>query len=67
MFASPEMPGRHGQAGARQPCCWNISLAIRGWADCLPDLRSDIPVLSGGPLPFDRSRIFPYAFRHSYA
>ena len=30
-------------------------------------LSSDLPGPDGTPLPFDRSAIYPYAFRHSYA
>ncbi|WP_349239707.1 hypothetical protein [Streptomyces sp. CC208A] len=33
----------------------------------MPTLDSDVPGEDGEPLPFDRSRIFPYAFRSSFA
>jgi hypothetical protein len=33
----------------------------------IPLLHSDLPGPDGAPLPFDRSLIYPYAFRHSYA
>jgi integrase len=44
-----------------------ISKAIRLWADAIPRLDSEVPDTDGTPLPFDRSLIYPYAFRHSYA
>jgi integrase len=40
---------------------------IRGWVATIPVLHSDLPGSDGSPLPFDRSLIYPYAFRHSYA
>ncbi|MFI5921608.1 tyrosine-type recombinase/integrase [Streptomyces anulatus] len=45
----------------------DFSRALRFWVDGLPALDSDVPGDDGGPLPFDRSRIFPYAFRSSFA
>ncbi|MEV0446220.1 site-specific integrase [Streptomyces spectabilis] len=44
-----------------------ISKTIRLWADAIPRLDSEVPDADGVPLPFDRSLIYPYAFRHSYA
>lgn len=44
-----------------------VARVIRAWADTIPVLHSDVPGPDGMPLPFDRSSIFPYAFRHSYA
>ena len=44
-----------------------LATALRRWVDAIPALRSDLPGPDGAPLPFDRSRIYPYAFRHSYA
>ena len=44
-----------------------ISEAIRLWVTELPDLHCDVVDPNGDPLPFERSKIFPYAFRHSYA
>jgi integrase len=41
--------------------------ALRRWVRSLDHLNSDVAGTDGRPLPFDRSRIFPYAFRHSYA
>ena len=31
------------------------------------NLHANLPGPDGTPLPFDRSAIYPYAFRHSYA
>jgi hypothetical protein len=45
----------------------DYSRALRYWVDRLPAIDSDRPGEDGAPLPFDRSRIFPYAFRSSYA
>ncbi|MBL3805910.1 site-specific integrase [Streptomyces sp. BRB081] len=44
-----------------------ISRVIRQWADAIEHLDSEAPDKDGTPLPFDRSLIYPYAFRHSYA
>ena len=44
----------------------NLSNAIRQWVDSIPVLLSDEVGPDGAPLPFDRSRVFPYAFRHSF-
>ncbi|WP_406296513.1 site-specific integrase [Embleya sp. NBC_00888] len=44
-----------------------ISRVVRQWADAIPNLDSEVPDTDGTPLPFDRSLIYPYAFRHSYA
>ncbi|WP_328741408.1 tyrosine-type recombinase/integrase [Streptomyces caniferus] len=50
----------------------DISSAHREWVDSLPDLavplvtvEADAPVTQ--LVPFDKSRIFPYAYRHCYA
>jgi integrase len=45
----------------------NLARAIRAWADSIPVINSTILKADGTPLPFDRSLIIPYAFRHSYA
>jgi integrase len=44
-----------------------LATALRHWVTAIPDLHSDLPGLDGRPAPFDRSLIYPYAFRHSYA
>ncbi|USQ85807.1 site-specific integrase [Streptomyces phaeoluteigriseus] len=42
-----------------------ISRSIRLWADSIPALDSEELGRDGTSLPFDRSKIFPYAFRHT--
>ena len=46
---------------------WVVARAIRVWADAIPVLHSEAPGPDGQPVPFDRTLIFPYAFRHSFA
>jgi len=43
---------------------WDI---LNRWATAIPRLDSEDADTHGQPIPFDRSLIFPYAFRHSYA
>ncbi|MFZ3491764.1 tyrosine-type recombinase/integrase [Streptomyces sp. 5.8] len=43
-----------------------IAKNFRAWADGIPEIRAEIPDTNGVLLPFDRSRIFPYALRHTY-
>ncbi|MFD7550223.1 tyrosine-type recombinase/integrase [Streptomyces sp. NPDC059816] len=40
---------------------------LRAWVDGLDKIDSDAPGEDGSPFPFDRSKIFAYAFRSSYA
>lgn len=44
-----------------------LSHAIRTWIRGLPSLHSGEIDPNGDLLPFDRTKIHPYAFRHSYA
>ncbi|GAB2837499.1 hypothetical protein GCM10027073_74490 [Streptomyces chlorus] len=44
-----------------------LSDALRLWADALPQLHAEGTDSKGQRLLFDRSLIYPYAFRHSYA
>ena len=44
----------------------NLSRSIRSWVDSIPGLDSEELGRDGVPLPFDRSKIFPYAFRHTF-
>ncbi|SDL13217.1 Phage integrase family protein [Lentzea albidocapillata subsp. violacea] len=55
--------------GAKEPFMASgyLSKALRDWVDALPSIDSNVPGRDGSPLPFDRSLIYPYAFRHSYA
>jgi hypothetical protein len=43
-----------------------ISSTIRKWADSVPVLLSEEFDRNGDRVPFDRSLIHPYAFRHSF-
>src|SRR5271166_3789147 len=45
----------------------SLSHAVRTWVRGLPSLHSGEIDTNGDPVPFDRTRIHPYAFRHSYA
>ncbi|MFD4700731.1 site-specific integrase [Streptomyces niveus] len=44
-----------------------LSRYLRRWVDAIPKLDSNTTGPDGSPLPFDRTLIYPYAFRHSYA
>lgn len=51
---------------------YSISEGHRTWVDSLPDFLVPVTVEEAGEpvtrlLPFDKSRIFPYAYRHTYA
>ncbi|NIB31896.1 site-specific integrase [Pseudonocardia sp. MCCB 268] len=43
------------------------SRRLRRWVDAIPELLDDGVDHSGDRLPSDRTRIYPYAFRHAYA
>lgn len=45
----------------------NFSAGMRTWVDDLEALDSDAMDAEGNVIPFDRSLIYPYAFRHSFA
>ncbi|MGF1431114.1 tyrosine-type recombinase/integrase [Kitasatospora sp. LaBMicrA B282] len=45
----------------------DLSVIVRRFADSIPELYSEEVGLDGLPVPFDRSLIFPYAFRFSFA
>lgn len=44
-----------------------LSSAIRTWVRAIESLHSGEIDPNGDPVPFDRTKIHPYAFRHSYA
>lgn len=44
-----------------------LSETLRHWVDSIPHLYSEGTDTQGNLLPFDRSLIYAYAFRHSYA
>lgn len=60
-------PAITATAGVRHMAANHISLALRAWLAEIPTLHTDTAGPSGDPLPFDHSKVFPYAFRHSYA
>ncbi|MFV8133004.1 hypothetical protein [Streptomyces syringium] len=50
----------------------DISTAHRKWVDSLPDILIPLVDLQAGThitrlVPFDKSKVFPYAYRHCYA
>lgn len=63
-YLFPAMTDRGGFKHLRSH---SFGMAMREWVDALPELVSDQLDMDGERLPFDRSLIFPYAFRHSYA
>jgi hypothetical protein len=44
-----------------------LTRAVRRWADALPSLDGPEQDASGKAVPFPSARVFPYAFRHSFA
>ena len=44
-----------------------LERAMRTWVDALPHLHGPEVDARGRRVPFDRARVFPYAFRHSFA
>ncbi|MFF7705502.1 tyrosine-type recombinase/integrase [Streptomyces lydicus] len=44
-----------------------ISETLRLWVASIPEIHAEGVDADGNPLPFDRTLIYPYAFRHSYA
>jgi integrase len=45
----------------------SISTVLREWVTSLERIDSEVIGEDGEPEPFDRSKIYPYVFRHSYA
>lgn len=45
----------------------NLARSLRAWVAGIQDLMSDAVDGAGRRVPFDRTLIHPYAFRHSYA
>ncbi|BBG04061.1 MULTISPECIES: tyrosine-type recombinase/integrase [Pseudonocardia] len=45
----------------------SLWLGVRRWVHALPELFDEGLDPRGNRRPFDRARIYPYAFRHSYA
>ncbi|MFF1460554.1 tyrosine-type recombinase/integrase [Streptomyces sp. NPDC058330] len=44
-----------------------LSRAMRLWVTSIDEIHSEGTGRDGRPVPFDRDKIYPYAFRHSYA
>ncbi len=44
-----------------------IGAEFRAWVRTIPAIDAEVLGSDGRPIPFDRSRIIPYALRHSYA
>lgn len=45
----------------------NFARAMRKWVTEIPEIHSEGTGRDGNPIPFDRDKIYAYAFRHSYA
>ncbi|MFF4673847.1 tyrosine-type recombinase/integrase [Streptomyces sp. NPDC001279] len=60
-------PSLTALSGAAYISSGYLSEALRQWVDSLPRLNAEGVDAQGNPLPFDRTLIYPYAFRHSYA
>lgn len=60
-------PAAPGPFGPGHLSANRFAMVLREWVTTIPTLHSDLPGPDGTPLPFDRSLIYPYAFRHSYA
>ena len=45
----------------------SLARSLKIWVDGMPDLVSDAVDATGNRVPFDRLKVYPYAFRHSYA
>jgi hypothetical protein len=61
------VPASQDSTGEGHLTTIRLATALRRWVGAIPLLHSDLPGPDGAPLPFDRSLIYPYAFRHSYA
>ncbi|MER5853568.1 hypothetical protein ABT126_43365 [Streptomyces sp. NPDC002012] len=73
-MAGPGAPGRRRLLSAHKPhgttAIHSIGEGHRTWVDSLPDFLVPTTVEENGQavtrmLPVDKSRIFPYAYRHS--
>ncbi|WP_405973260.1 site-specific integrase [Streptomyces sp. NBC_00988] len=45
----------------------NFGRAMRKWVTEIPEIHSEGTGQDGNPIPFEREKIYAYAFRHSYA
>ncbi|MEU9131833.1 hypothetical protein AB0D08_27635 [Kitasatospora sp. NPDC048540] len=65
------LPGHHTNPEGKKPI-GTMADPHRAWVDSLPEFLIPVTVeVDGQPatrmVPFDKSRIFPYAYRHTYA
>jgi hypothetical protein len=60
-------PGPAETSGPGHVTTIRLSQALRAWVDAIPVLDSDVPGPDGTPVGFDRTAVYAYAFRHSYA
>ncbi len=62
------LPRPHKNVDGRHHMSGNLLLAwIRAWVDGLPRIDAGPLDENGEPVPFDRRKIHPHAFRHTYA
>jgi hypothetical protein len=70
---SPSTQCRSSRTGSSSAASWRHPLKAATTcsprsatgSDALPDLRGEATRPDGEPVPFRRSKVFPYAFRHS--
>ncbi|MGH2500790.1 MAG: tyrosine-type recombinase/integrase [Candidatus Limnocylindria bacterium] len=60
-------PAPNESSGPGHLTTTRLATALRRWVAAIPVLNGELPGKDGAPLPFDRTLIYPYAFRHSYA
>lgn len=60
-------PAAGDDTGIRHLTSSKFGTVLRSWVDSIPELHAEELDKAGEPLPFDRSLIFAYAFRHAYA
>jgi integrase len=53
--------------GSKPLATAHLQRAMRNWVTALRELHGPDRGADGAPLPFPRDRVFPYAFRHSFA
>jgi len=64
LFPSPMLRARQSLGHLTANC---VGRAFQAWMAKIPTIDGELIGPDGNPLPFDRSRITPYALRHSYA
>ncbi|WP_405541870.1 site-specific integrase [Streptomyces phaeochromogenes] len=60
-------PAITDRSGYKHMTSASLATSMRQWVTAIPELLSDELDDQGNRLLFDRTLIFPYAFRHSYA